>query len=183
MSNGNSIAMDAGGWWCKVEQQHCWLQVYMPCVTSSLQAVQALPGVLLDTTADKEVTHWVAQHLEALPAAKCTSESNILLALKGSCSRDNLSKLRRDGSLPRPATGYRGCQASITGRQRPQHQLKRSFFRGTGYLLYDRVRRSSISLAFFVELSMALIRDACSLQLFSSRALFSVCSAASPKTR
>ena len=37
---------------------------------------------------------------------------------------------------------------------------------------------SSISLAFLVELSMALMRDACSLQLFSSIALFIVCASA-----
>lgn len=39
-------------------------------------------------------------------------------------------------------------------------------------LLYKRVRLSSISLAFLVELSMAAIRLACSLQLFSQTALY-----------
>lgn len=33
----------------------------------------------------------------------------------------------------------------------------------------------SISVAFFVELSIALMREACSLQLFSSSALYIIC--------
>ncbi len=43
------------------------------------------------------------------------------------------------------------------------------------YLLYDRVSLPSISVAFLVELSMAAMRDACSLQLFSRAALYRVC--------
>ena len=42
---------------------------------------------------------------------------------------------------------------------------------GVTHLLYDSVSFSSISDAFFVELSMADMRDACSLQLFSVMAL------------
>ena len=102
----------------------------------------------------------------------CTSASDLHLALEGSCSRDNLSELRRDGCLPRPATEHWACQ---TSHHRQTEGTSYKTWEAQEHLLYDRVRRSSISLAFFVELSMALMRDACSLQLFSSSALFSVC--------
>ena len=49
---------------------------------------------------------------------------------------------------------------------------------GTGlraHLLYDRVSFSNISEAFLVELSIADMREACSLQLFSVIALYMTC--------
>ena len=43
------------------------------------------------------------------------------------------------------------------------------------HLLYDRVSFSNISEAFLVELSIADMREACSLQLFSVIALYMTC--------
>ena len=48
------------------------------------------------------------------------------------------------------------------------------------HLLYERVSLASISFAFLVEDSMAAMREACSLQLFSSMPLYRTCTPCSP---
>ena len=74
----------------------------------------------------------------------------------------------------------RVLQSNRVGQQNPKAAALKMLARlptllGT-HLLYCRDSLLIISVAFFVELSMAAMRDACSLQLFSSRALYRVCS-------
>ena len=103
------------------------------------------------------------------------TSASLGLALQRSCATDDFCELRGDARLSRPAGHSQKRQSTKhdSSCSLRVHFMLCVILSTCAHLLYESVSLPSISFAFFVDDSMAAMRDACSLQLFSRSPLYS----------